>query len=126
VTETARAGNALFLSYNSAEREVVSRSQLLEALGIPSFLDQDPTGRTAWPEALEQALTGAKAVAVFLGGAGSEFWQRRELGFALDRQAHAKRWGRASGHPGPPPGADPTGGSLFLNLDRSAARSDRP
>lgn len=118
VTEnSAVQGNALFLSYNSAEREVVLQiSKLLEARGIPSFLDQDQQAGLPWPEALEQALTGAKAVAVFLGGAGFGVWQRRELWFALDRQAHAKKVGAS--FPVIPvllPGADPTGGFLFLN-----------
>jgi hypothetical protein len=111
-------GSALFLSYNSGEREtVVQISRLLEARGISVFLDRkDLTPGLPWNEALEQALAGARAVAVFLGPGGFGSWQRKEMGFALDLQVQAQKAGASM--PVIPvllPGADPTGGFLFLN-----------
>ncbi|HZF10937.1 MAG TPA: TIR domain-containing protein [Thermoanaerobaculia bacterium] len=86
--------HALFLSYHSAERPtVVQISRLLAARGISTFLDQDQAAGRPWPEALEQALTEAQAVAVFLGAGGFGAWQRREMWFALDRQANAQQGG---------------------------------
>jgi WD40 repeat protein len=110
--------SALFLSYHGADRETVSRiSTLLEARGLSTFLDRkDLIAGLPWPEALEQALAGARAVAVFLGGEGLGAWQKREMWFALDRQAQADQAGAS--FPVIPvllPGADPTAGFLSLN-----------
>ena len=107
----------LFLSYHGDDREAVhSVQQLLEARGISTFLDRDNLVRgLPWPQALEQALRSCRAVAVFLGreiGA----WQKREMWFALDRQASVEKQGDS--FPVVPillPGADPGTGFLFLN-----------
>ena len=60
--------------------------------------------------------SAARAVAVFLGSQGLGTWQKRELGFALDRQTREEQ--AARDFPVIPvllPGADPTPGFLFLN-----------
>src|SRR5262245_25614371 len=70
-----------------------------------------------WPQALERALGQARAVAVFLGAHGVGLWQKREIGYALDRQVSAERDG-GEAFPVIPvllPGADPSPGFLFLN-----------
>ena len=53
--------------------------RLLLARGITTFLDRDNlvTG-LPWPQALEQALRGARAVAVFIGRQLGG-WQKREM-----------------------------------------------
>src|SRR4051794_20154742 len=89
------ANGDLFLSYHSADAEVIaSISRFLEGQGIPTFLDRKSLipGRL-WPEALEQALTGARGVAVFLGSRGLGTWQKREMYFALDWQAAQEKTG---------------------------------
>lgn len=107
----------LFISYNSQDRYAVTTIQvLLEARGITTFLDRNDLlpGRP-WPQALEQGLREASAAAVFIG---REFgaWQKREMWFALDRQARDENQHRP--FPVIPvllPGADTTTGFLFLN-----------
>ena len=87
----------LFLSYHHPDRDrVVAVRQQLEARGLSTFLDRDSlrVGRP-WPEALEEALRNASAVAVFLGPHGLGTWQKREMWFALERQAQEERAGRA-------------------------------
>jgi WD40 repeat protein len=60
---------------------------LLEAQGVATFLDrQDLKAGLPWGQALEEALGGVRAVAVFFGPAGLGEWQKREIGFALERQ----------------------------------------
>ncbi|WP_133510916.1 TIR domain-containing protein, partial [Candidatus Thiosymbion oneisti] len=108
----------LFISYNSRDHDQVAAvREQLRARGISSFLDREHLIKgLPWPEALERALTQAAAVAVFLGPHGLGDWQRREMGFALDRQAREEGTGGA--FPVIPvllPGADPTVGFLFLN-----------
>src|SRR5271170_825438 len=86
---------SLFLSYNSADRSaVVAVQRLLEARGITTFLDRDQLiPGLPWPEALEEGLRGACAIAVFLGrDLGG--WQKREMWFALDRQVREEKQGR--------------------------------
>ena len=107
----------LFLSYHGADREAVRVVQrLLEARGVTTFLDRDGLVRgQPWPQLLEDALRACRGVAVFLG---SELgaWQKREMWFALDRQASEERERRS--FPVVPvllPGADPGSGFLFLN-----------
>jgi WD40 repeat protein len=108
----------LFISYNSSDRPAVLeiRKQLLQD-GISSFLDRDHIlPGLPWPQALENALKDASAVAVFLGPRGLGSWQKREMWFALDRQAQLEQSGKR--FPVIPvllPGADPTAGFLFLN-----------
>ncbi len=107
----------LFLSYNSADREaVIAVRNLVRARGVSTFLDRDNlvTG-LPWPQALEEGLRGARAVAVFIGRQLGG-WQKREMWFALDRQVGEEKQGRA--FPVVPvllPGADPTPGFLFSN-----------
>jgi formylglycine-generating enzyme required for sulfatase activity len=108
----------IFLSYHSPDRESVHTvRQLLEARGIATFFDrEDLVAGLPWPHALEDALRSVRAVAVFLGPNGLGLWQKREMGFALDRQVQEE----SAGHPFPVipvllPGADPVPGFLFLN-----------
>lgn len=108
----------LFTSYHSTDREAVQTIQrLLEARGIRTFLDRAHLiAGLPWPHALEEALREVRAVAVFLGRDGFGLWQKREIGFALDRQAQHERDG--SVFPVIPvllAGADITPGFLFLN-----------
>jgi WD40 repeat protein len=108
----------LFLSYHVADREsVLAVRDHLRARGITTFLDRDnlPPG-WPWPQALEEALRSARAVAVFLGPGGLGPWQKREVAFALDRQGQEEKAGTA--FPVVPvllPNADLTPGFLFLN-----------
>lgn len=108
----------IFLSYNRADTEAVAALRtLIRARGLGTFFDRDQlVAGLPWPEALEQALRKAGAVAVFIGPAGLGLWQKREMAFALDRQAAAEREGRAFAVvPVLLPGAEPTSGFLFLN-----------
>ena len=108
----------LFLSYHSPDHGLVHTiRELLEARGIATFLDRENlVAGLPWPHALEEALRSVRAVAVFIGPDGLGLWQKREMGFALDRQVQEEKAGRA--FPVIPvllPGADATPGFLFLN-----------
>jgi TIR domain/WD domain, G-beta repeat len=108
----------LFLSYHSPDHGSVHIiRQLLEARGIATFLDRENlVAGLPWPHALEEALGRVRAVAVFLGPDGLGLWQKREMGFALDRQVQEEKAGRV--FPVIPvllPGVDVTPGFLFLN-----------
>jgi WD40 repeat protein len=112
------AAGEIFLSYHSPDREAVLKvRKLLATRGIPTFLDRDNlVAGMPWPQALEQGLEQSGAVAVFLGGHGIGLWQKREIGFALERQVRAEQAGKS--FPVIPvllSGADPTPGFLFLN-----------
>jgi hypothetical protein len=103
----------VFLSYNSRDSLAVERvGRWLKDRGLTCFMDRwYLVPGTSWPSALEQALQGSRAVAVFLGPGEMGRWQARELHLALDRQV-------ASGMPVVPvllPGADPPLGFLSLN-----------
>ena len=82
----------LFLSYHRADEQRVSDIRnLLEAAGIRTFMDKEALrAGLPWPKALEDGLSGAKAVAAFIG-AEIGAWQAREIAFALDRQADAEK-----------------------------------
>ena len=84
---------------------------------MTTFLDQASlVAGLPWPQALEEALRRARAVAVFIGPHGLGLWQKREMYFALDRQAQEEKAGRT--FPVIPvllPDADITPGFLFLN-----------
>jgi formylglycine-generating enzyme required for sulfatase activity len=113
-----QAKHDLFISYHTPDRDAVtSVRQVLKARGISSFIDREHlVAGLPWPQALEQSLKGVSAVAVFLGPRGLGLWQKREIGFALDRQVQEERDGRV--FPVIPvllPGADPVSGFLFLN-----------
>ena len=106
----------LFVSYNTVDRtSVIAIQKVLEARGVTTFLDRDQlVPGLPWPQALEQALRDAKAVAIHRPRAWG--WQKREMWFALDRQVRMEKQGRA--FPVIPvllPGADLTPGFLFLN-----------
>lgn len=109
--------SGVFLSYSSGDRDVVRTVQrLLHARGIATFLDRDDLrAGQPWPAVLEEALGSCGGVLVFLGETlGS--WQRREMWFALDRQAAEEK--RGAVFPVIPvllPRAIVQSGFLFLN-----------
>lgn len=82
----------LFLSYNSRDHEAVERVRAaLEIHGVRTFLDRlDLVPGQPWVMGLEEGLSRATAVAIFLGPHGLGNWQRREMWLALDRQAQAE------------------------------------
>jgi tetratricopeptide (TPR) repeat protein len=112
----------VFLSYHSADADRVAavRRSLIER-GVSVFSDRhDLVAGLPWPQALEKALQSVQAVLVFVGDArgaeGLGFWQRREVWFALDRQAQEEGQGRS--FPVVPillPGSHAAAGFLFLN-----------
>ena len=110
--------DALFLSYNRTDYESVKTvQQFLIDHGITTFLDRDdlPVG-VPWPQGLETALVRACGVVVFIGPQGFGSWQKREIGFALERQTNEEKNNRI--FPVIPvllPGSNPTAGFLFLN-----------
>ena len=104
----------IFLSYHSPDRHAVETvKRFLQARGVQTFMDRENlVPGLPWPQALEEALRGADAMAVFLGPHGLGSWQKREMWFALDLQAREETF------PVVPvllPGADPTPGFLSLN-----------
>ena len=108
----------LFLSYNSRDYDsVVAVRKHLQERGLSTFLDREHLIKgLPWPQALEQALVQVSAVAVFIGQHDLGIWQKREMGFALDRQAREERASKV--FPVIPvllPGSDLTSGFLFLN-----------
>lgn len=110
----------LFLSYNNLDRDAVMVvRQLLEERRVRTFLDRaNLVPGMPWPDALEDALGSVRGVAVFIGKNGFGVWQKREVFFALDRQANEERVARR--FPVIPvilPGAelDKTSGLLLLN-----------
>jgi len=107
----------LFLSYHRADRDSVGViRRLLAARGVSVFLDiENLVAGRPWPVALEEALSSARGVAVCLGREIGG-WQKREIGFALDRQVHEEQAGRE--FPVIPlllPEADLSPSFLFLN-----------
>jgi WD40 repeat protein len=107
----------LFLSYHRADRDSVGViRRLLAARGVAVFLDiENLVAGRPWPVALEEALSSARGVAVCLGREIGG-WQKREIGFALDRQVHEEQAGRE--FPVIPlllPEADLSPSFLFLN-----------
>jgi hypothetical protein len=107
-------GYDVFLSYHWRDHAAVETvAHALRQRGLSVFLDRWylVPGRP-WPRALEEALGGCRALAVFLGPHGMGPWQQREKDLALDRQA------RDATFPVIPillPGADPALGFLGLN-----------
>src|SRR5271165_5350969 len=85
----------LFLSYNSTDRgAVVKVRHALAARGISTFYDRDDLspGRS-WFDELEAAMQQARGAAVFMGKDGLGTVQRREMQFALSRQAIEEKAG---------------------------------
>src|SRR5271165_4716913 len=110
----------LFLSYNSTDRgAVVKVRHALAARGISTFYDRDDLspGRS-WFDELEAAMQQARGAAVFMGKYGLGTVQRREMQFALSRQAIEEKAGAK--FPVIPvllEGADPDAVSGFLALN---------
>ena len=83
----------VFFSYHWRDHAAVEAvAQALHRQGLKVFLDRWylVPGRS-WPQALEEALTSCRAVAVFVGPEGLGPWQQRENYLALSRRT-----------PGPP------------------------
>jgi len=82
----------LFLSYSSRDRDaVVAIRRALAARNINTFFDRDDlTPGQPWFDELEAALQNAQAAAVFIGRDGLGSVQKREMQFALARQANAE------------------------------------
>jgi len=113
---TSTQSGDLFLSYHRSDSEAVLtvRGLLRSRASVRSSIATSWL-RDALAQALEQALRQARAVAVFIGPGGLGLWQKREMGYALDRQAQEE----GAGLPFPVipvllPGADITAGFLFL------------
>jgi tetratricopeptide (TPR) repeat protein len=110
----------LFLSYNSRDREaVVKVRQLLSLRGISTYYDRaDLTPGQPWFDELESVLREVRGVAVFIGKEGLGTVQKREMQFALARQANEERQGAS--FPVVPvllPGCDAETVSGFLALN---------
>jgi tetratricopeptide (TPR) repeat protein len=110
----------LFLSYNSTNRDtVVSVRQALNLRNISAFYDRaDLNPGQPWFDELEAALRQVRGVAVFVGREGLGTIQKREMQFALARQATEEKAGRR--FPVIPvllEGADPEAISGFLALN---------
>lgn len=120
----------VFLSYNRRHATAVKKVQrLLEDEKVPTFLDADQLKPgLLWPEAVEEALSAASSVLVFLGESGLGPWQKREMYFALERQVQEELLGNL--FPVIPVLLDPaasTLGFVFQNtwVDLSASIEDR-
>ena len=105
----------VFVSYNSRDHDTVQVvAQWLRDQKLTVFLDRwYLAAGKPWPEALEEALSACRAVAVFLGPGTMGAWQQREKHLALDRQAHDD--GRLPVIPVLLPPAEPVLGFLGLN-----------
>jgi pentatricopeptide repeat protein len=110
----------LFLSYNSTDRGVVVEVRhALAARGVSTFYDRDDLspGRS-WFDELEAAMRRAHGAAVFIGKDGLGTIQRREMQFALARQAiEEKAGGTFPVIPVLLEGVDPDAASGFLALN---------
>lgn len=86
----------LFLSYNSRDREAVLQvRQALTLRQVSSFFDRaDLTVGQLWFDELEVALRSVRGVAVFIGKDRLGTIQKREMQFALARQAAEEIKGR--------------------------------
>jgi TIR domain len=86
----------LFLSYNSVDLEAVLKVRETLALqGVSTFYDREGlTPGQPWFEELETALRRVRGVGVFLGRQGPGSVQKREIQFALARQAGEEAGGR--------------------------------
>ncbi len=78
-----------FLSYNRADAEAVERvAAEMRARGLEPCLDAwSLMPGVSWPDALERQLAECLSFVAFVGPSGSGAWQKREIQFALDRQA---------------------------------------
>jgi hypothetical protein len=86
---TAESSYDLFLSYNSADHNVVENiARKLHDQGLEPFFDRwylAPGMR--WRSKLEDTLSSCKAVSIFVGPSGMGSWQQREVDVALDLQS---------------------------------------
>ncbi len=110
----------LFLSYNSTDRDAVSRVRReLSDRKISTFYDRvDLTPGRPWFDELEAALRRVRGAVVFIGKDGLGTVQRREMQFAIARQAIEEKAGAS--FPVIPvllEGADPDAISGFLALN---------
>jgi|SRR5271166_3198593 len=90
---TATASNYdLFLSYNSADHEVVEDvARKLRDEGLEPFLDRwYLAAGVRWRSKLEDTLSSCKAVAIFVGPSEMGSWQQREVDVALDLQSRSR------------------------------------
>ena len=110
----------LFLSYNSTDRDtVVTVRDALTARGISTFYDRNnlSPGRP-WFDELEAAMRQASGAAVFIGTQGLGTIQKREMQFAVVRQAlEEKAGGTFPVIPVLLKGTDPDAVSGFLALN---------
>lgn len=117
-----------FISYSSSHRPQVQEiADILNQRGCSCFFDQwylNP-GR-CWMEELENSLNASRSVAVFVGPGEMRPWQKREVAFAIDRQARDPRF------PVIPvllPGCDPPLGFLsqltWIDLRQPAAKTSQ-
>jgi tetratricopeptide (TPR) repeat protein len=114
------AQRELFLSYNNGDREMADRfRQALISVNVSTFFDRtDLTPGQPWFDELETALRRVRGVAVLVGREGLGTIQKREMQFALARQAEADKEGRR--FPVVPvllAGSDPDSMSGFLALN---------
>jgi hypothetical protein len=92
-TDSESSGYDLFLSYNSADRDVVQllRARMKER-GLTSFFDRESLlPGMPWMEAVEKAIATARGMAVFLGKEGLGRWQKRERALAVIRQVEEEK-----------------------------------
>src|SRR5690349_5708098 len=115
----------VFLSYNSADRNIVEAiARKLKERNISVFLDRwYLIGGVPWPQLLEQTLSSCNSVAILLGASGMGTWQQKEQQLALDLQGKRPNFRVI---PIILPGGDPPLGFLSLNtwIDLSNGQID--
>jgi hypothetical protein len=81
-------GSDVFFSYNRRDAEVAEVvARTLRDHGLKVFLDRwSLVPGLAWPQVLERAIQGTRAVAVLVGHEGFGSWQNREQFLAVERQ----------------------------------------
>jgi tetratricopeptide (TPR) repeat protein len=86
---SAESNYDVFLSYNSADHDVVEEvARKLRSEGLEPFLDRWALAPgTRWRLELEKTLGSCQAVAIFVGPGEMGSWQQRELDVALDLQS---------------------------------------
>ena len=84
-----------FLSYNSQDHpHILAIRRRLHDRGVATFFDREGLNPgLPWQVELEASIKQSRAVAVFLGPNGLGVWQKREMAFALDRQAQGEKSG---------------------------------
>jgi formylglycine-generating enzyme required for sulfatase activity len=80
---------AVFLSYNSEDREAVENIAvyLHDKANLKPWFDKwELIPGEPWVDKLDRGLTASNTCAVFVGKSGEGPWQKKEVGAALDRQ----------------------------------------